>query len=278
VTRSCAAGSPGPLPRGDVLSALRRAAPLVQSRASRRDHRDASPAGRPLAGDPSAWAASRKAGVWDSCPEPGLRCRGPRPQRRAPLCPGAGPYCLALLPSPGAAALSAIRNCACSRWVCSALAVMTHPARSNGSRQRRELGDLVGLAVHCGLTEHGTSVLIDSSQQVHRLAVATGMPGAPHCLAVYGHRPPRALVMPSCPVGGPQPRLQPRPGRGIQRVSICCFQDAADGGLIRRLALPGQGTMADTESGQDLRRRVRHPFTDRRERPRSGQHRRHGGH
>jgi len=96
VARSCAAGSPGPLPRGDVLSGLRRAAPLVRSRASRRGHRDASPAGGPVAGDPSAGAASRKAGVWDSRLGPGLRCPGPRPGSVPHCVPGPGPSCLEL--------------------------------------------------------------------------------------------------------------------------------------------------------------------------------------
>ena len=49
------------------------------------------------------------------------------------------------------------RVATCSRWVCSASAVITTPARSSagqGVEQRGERGDLVGLAVHVELAEH----------------------------------------------------------------------------------------------------------------------------
>ena len=52
-------------------------------------------------------------------------------------------------------------------------------------QQRDEPGDLVGLAVHADLAEHRTCLLIGDRQQVHGLAVAAGVPGAPHCLAIH---------------------------------------------------------------------------------------------
>ena len=150
------------------------------------------------------------------------------------------------------------------------------PGQLQRLQQRREPGDLVGLAVHRGLGEHDARVLIEGGQQVHRLAVAGGMTGAPHRLAVHGHRPPGTLAASCCLAGGLQPRIQPGPDGGIERVRVRRFQDAADGGLIRRLEPPGQRITADAQSSQDLRRRVRDPFTDRGERPRPGQHCRHG--
>ena len=120
-------------------------------------------------------------------------------------------------------------------------------------------------------------MLIEGGQQVHGLAVAAGMTGAPHRLAVHGHRPPGTLAVSCCLAGGLQPRIQPGPDGGIERVGIDRFQHPADGGLIRRLEPPGQRITADAQSGQDLRRRVRDPFADRGERPRPGQHRRHRG-
>jgi len=48
-------------------------------------------------------------------------------------------------------------------------------------------------------------------------------------------------------------------------------------GLAVHPDLPQDRITADTQSGQDLRRRVRDPFADRGERPRPGRHRRHGG-
>jgi hypothetical protein len=162
--------------------------------------------------------------------------------------------------------------------VCIASAVMTHPARSRGPGQRREPGDLVGLAVHRDLAEHHTTALIQGGQQVHRLAVAAGMTGTPHRLAVHRDRPWGAPPVSCRPAGGLQPRIQPGPDGGIQPVSVCRFQHAADGGLIRRREPPGQRITADAQSGQDLRRRVRDPFADRGERLRPGQHRCHGRH
>ena len=93
--------------------------------------------------------------------------------------------------------------------------------------------------------------------------VGAGMAGAPHRLAVHRDRPPGAPRVPC----GLQPRIQPGPDSSIQRVRAGRFQHAADGGLIRRHEPPGQRITADVQSGQDLRRRVRDPFTDRGKRP-----------
>ena len=153
------------------------------------------------------------------------------------------------------------------------------PGQVQGLQQGRERGDLIRLAVHAGLGEHGTGALIEGSQQMHGLPVTAGMPGSPHRLAVHRHRPPPAPPMLPALASGPQPqlRLQPGPHRRIEGRGIHGFQDPADGGLIRRLEPAGQRVTADPESGQHLRRRVRHPFADRGERPRPGQHGRHRG-
>jgi hypothetical protein len=152
------------------------------------------------------------------------------------------------------------------------------PGQVQRLEQRREPGDLVGLAVHPDLAEHNTTALIEGGQQVYRLAVGAGMTGAPHRLAVHRDRPPGAPRVSCGLAGGLQPRIQPGPDSSIQRVRVGRFQHAADGGLIRRREPPGQRITADPQSGQDLRRRVRDPFADRGERCRSGQHRRHGRH
>jgi len=152
------------------------------------------------------------------------------------------------------------------------------PGQVQRLEQRREPGDLVGLAVHPDLAEHNTTALIEGGQQVHRLAVAAGMTGAAHRLAVHRHRPPGARAVSCGLADGLQPRIQPGPDSSIQRVRVGRFQHAADGGLIRRHEPPGQRITADAQSGQDQRRRVRDPFADRGERRRPGQHRRHGRH
>jgi hypothetical protein len=148
------------------------------------------------------------------------------------------------------------------------------PGQVQGIWQRGELGDLIGLAVHPSLGQHGTSLLIEGSQQVHSLPVAAGMPGAPHCLAVHGHRPPLAVALPVAS----SPRLpgEPGPHRGVQRSRVHGFQDPAEGGFIRRPGAPGQRIPAYSQRDQDLWWRVRDPLTDRGERPCLGQHRRHG--
>jgi hypothetical protein len=66
------------------------------------------------------------------------------------------------------------------------------PGQVQRLEQRREPGDLVGLAVHPDLAEHNTTALIEGGQQVHRLAVGAGVTGAPHRLAVHRDRPTAA--------------------------------------------------------------------------------------
>ena len=153
------------------------------------------------------------------------------------------------------------------------------PGQVQGLQQGRERGDLVRLAIHAGLGEHGTGALIEGSQQMHGLPVTAGMPGSAHRLAIHGHRPSPAPSVLSSLASGPQPhlRIHPGPHRRIEGRGIHGFQDPADGGLIRRLEPAGQRVTADPESGQDLRRRVRHPLAHRGERPCPGQHGRHRG-
>ena len=71
------------------------------------------------------------------------------------------------------------------------------PGQVQRLEQRREPGDLVGLAVHPDLAEHSTTALIEGGQQVYRLAVGAGMTGAPHRLAVHRHRPPGRRACPA---------------------------------------------------------------------------------
>jgi len=133
----------------------------------------------------------------------------------------------------------------------------------------------LGLAVHAGLGEHRAGLLIGCREQMHSLPVGTGMPGAPHRLAIHGQCPPRSPAVPGLLMPSPQPPGKPRPDRSIECVSVNGFQDPADSGLIRRLEPAGQRITPDPQQGQDLRRRIRHPFTDRHKRPRPRQHRRH---
>ena len=116
------------------------------------------------------------------------------------------------------------------------------PGQVQGLQQGREAGDLVGLAVHLGLGEHRTRVLIGRRQQVHPLPIGAGMPGAPHRLAVHRQRPP---PRPGFLTDGVQPPRQPRPHRGIQRAWIHTFQHPPDGGLIRRHEPAGQRITPD---------------------------------
>ncbi len=98
---------------------------------------------------------------------------------------------------------------------------------------------------------------------------------APHRLAAHGQRPPLAPAVGWSLVSGPQPPGEPGPHRSIEGAGIDCFQDPADGGLIRRLEPAGQRITPGPETGQDLRRRVRDPLTDGRERLRPREHRCH---
>jgi hypothetical protein len=151
------------------------------------------------------------------------------------------------------------------------------PGQVQGLQQRGERGDLVRLAIHTGLGEHGAGALIEGSQQVHGLPVAAGVPGSPHCLAVHGHRPAPALALLPPLASGPQPRFQPGPHGRVEGRGINGFQDPADGGLIWRPGPAGQRVTAHSESSQHLRRRVRHPLAHRGKRLRPGQHGRHRG-
>ena len=94
------------------------------------------------------------------------------------------------------------------------------PGQVQGLQERRELGDLIGLAVHASLAEHGTSLLIEDSQQVHGLPVTAGMTGAPHRLAVNGQRLPPAPAVASPLASSPQPGGEPGSQSGIERGSI----------------------------------------------------------
>ena len=132
------------------------------------------------------------------------------------------------------------------------------PVQGQRRQQRREAGDLVRLAVHGRLSEHGACLLVEGGEQVHRPAVAAGMTGAPHDL------PSTATVRRwCCPCTPACSRATSQgPHGSIQRGGVHGFQDAADGGLTRRVELVCQRVTADPESGQDLRRRVRDPFAD----------------
>jgi hypothetical protein len=146
------------------------------------------------------------------------------------------------------------------------------PGQVQRFQQRREPGDLIGLAVHAHLREDGAGVLVAGRQQVDGLPICAGVTGAAQRLAVHGQHLPLAPAAPWPLAGGAQPRRQPGPHRGLERARIDPLQDSADGGLIRRLKPPGQRVTADTETGQDMRRRIRHPLADRGKRPCSGQH------
>jgi hypothetical protein len=151
------------------------------------------------------------------------------------------------------------------------------PGQAQGLQQWRERGDLVGLAVHPGLAQHGAGLLVADCQQMNGLPIGTGVAGAAYGLAVHRQRTLPAPGRRRRRRGG-QPRRQPRPHRTVQRARVHPLQDPADGGLIRRrLKTPGQRVTANAQQGQNVRRRVRHPFADRGERPRPRQHGRHRG-
>ena len=69
--------------------------------------------------------------------------------------------------------------------------------------------------------------------------------------------------------------LQPRADRGVEGVRIDTGQHPTHRGLVRRPDHPGQRIRTDPQAQQHLRRGVGCPFTDRRQRLRSGQYRAH---
>jgi hypothetical protein len=149
------------------------------------------------------------------------------------------------------------------------------PRQVQRGQQRREAGDLVGLAIHFSLGEHRAGLRVCRCQQAPGLPAGAGMPGAAHSLAVHRHRPPLPPASPSRRPAGLQPGSQPRPHRGLQRGRIHRLQHPADGGLIRRLEPPPQRVVTDPQRGQHPRRGIGGPLADRGERPRPGQHCRH---
>ncbi len=120
------------------------------------------------------------------------------------------------------------------------------PGQVQRGKQRREPGDLIGLAIHLRLGKHGTGLLVCCRQQVDGLPLGAGVPGAAHRLAVHGHRPPLPLAWPGRRLAGClQPGGQPGPHRGLQRGGIHRFQDLADGRLVRRPEAARQRVIAD---------------------------------
>ena len=94
------------------------------------------------------------------------------------------------------------------------------PGQVQWFQQRGERGDLTGLAVRTGLPRHCAGLLIDDGQQVRRLPVAAGVPGAPDGLAVHGHRPPVFAAVTRCLVSGPQTAREPGSDRGVEGGGI----------------------------------------------------------
>ena len=85
-------------------------------------------------------------------------------------------------------------------------------------QQGPEPGDLVGLAIHIDLAEHGAGLLVQDCHQVHGLPAGAGVPGPPHRLAVHCQR---------CALPGAS--LPPRPGRvhpGRQPSPGCLVEEA----------------------------------------------------
>ena len=62
------------------------------------------------------------------------------------------------------------------------------PGQVQRLQQRGELGDLIGLAVHAGLGEHGAGLLVGYGEQVHGLPVAAGVTGTPYVERRWGCR------------------------------------------------------------------------------------------
>jgi hypothetical protein len=91
--------------------------------------------------------------------------------------------------------------------------------------QRRELGDLVGLAVHGPLREDGPGLLVDGGQQVRGLAIAGAVPGSAQGLAVHGH---------GAPPGDTSQAGQAARYGGVEIGGADRFQDPAYGRLTRR--------------------------------------------
>jgi hypothetical protein len=107
------------------------------------------------------------------------------------------------------------------------------PGQVQRLQQRGARCDLVRLANHFGLGKHRPGLLVCCRQQVPGLAIAAGVPGVAHRLAIHSHCPPFPPPRLRRP-GGLQPGGQPQPHRGLQRGNVHRFQHPADRRLIRR--------------------------------------------
>jgi hypothetical protein len=125
--------------------------------------------------------------------------------------------------------------------------------------QRRELGDLIGLAGRVDLAKDDPGAVVDRGQQMPRVGYVAGR--TTHGLPIDGHRSP-------LPGGWFGAHNSPVPDRGVQLVTIQPLQRAADGRLARRASTHRQRS-------KDLLGRVGSPLADRGERATPGQHRTH---
>lgn len=114
------------------------------------------------------------------------------------------------------------------------------PGQVQRLQQRREPGDLVGLAVHPELAEHSTTALIEGGQQVYRLAVGAGVTGTPHRLAVHAtarrrHHPCPAAWPTACSRASSQDPTAAS-SRSASEASSTRRMVASSGGTNRRVS------------------------------------------
>jgi len=137
---------------------------------------------------------------------------------------------------------------------------------AQGVEQRRERGDLIGLALDLDLAQNDAGVLVDHREQMPARRgdpVRVGAPRAAHGLAVHREHPaspsrchPRAQA------------LHERADRGVEPVGVDVADQPADGRLRRAASV-------HTEYSGNLGGQVSDPFGGCDERPRPGGDRAH---
>jgi len=146
-----------------------------------------------------------------------------------------------------------------------------HPGQGDagprdGIEQRRERGDLAGLAIDVDLTQHGAAVVVEHRQQMPGTAGLIGrrVPRAAQGLAVHRDGTPDPAGAGTI-LGSRQFSGDPAADGLVEPVTVHAAQHPADRRLTRR-------TRPDPQRVAGLFRQVSGPLADRDHRPRPGHH------